>query len=111
MKIDFSNIEETLTEGFKGGEGKLKIRNFSDKDCKIMRMALAPGASIGHHRHEGSCEIIHILEGEGHFIYDGQNEPFHSGDTHYCPDGHAHSMHNDAPTPLLYLAIVVTLHQ
>jgi len=109
MNIDFDKIDTQTCSKFKGGEGELRMEQFADKDCKITRMELAPNASIGYHRHEGSCEIIHILKGAGHFNYDGENEPFKAGDTHYCPDGHSHSMHNDGDGPLAYLAIVVTL--
>jgi len=109
MIIDYENRPEEHIEGFKGGDGTLLSRNFADADIKVMRMALQPGASIGYHKHEGSCEVIYILSGVGHFVYDGVKEAVQAGAVHYCADGHSHSMHNDGAEPLCYLAIVPTL--
>jgi len=107
MVIDFNNIKEEALPRFKGGEGHVNCRAFNDGDNKIMSMSLEPGCTIGYHKHEGTCEIIHIISGTGHFIYDGTKEPVAAGSVHYCPDGHSHSMHNDGDTPLEYIAIVV----
>ena len=110
MIIDFENIEEQKLNKFKGGEGELVTRNYVDDKCKIMMSRLKPGASSGYHKHEGNCEIVHILEGKGHFVYDGTTEQAAAGSVHYCPTGHSHAMYNDGDTDLVYLAIVPEHH-
>lgn len=106
MIIDFNEITREILLNFKGGEGELHTRNFIDDKCKIMMSSLAPGASSGYHKHEGNCEIVYIINGDGYFCYDGVNEPFTKGDVHYCPMGHSHSMHNNSEDDIIYLAIV-----
>jgi len=109
MIIDFSKITEQVTEKFKGGEGEMCARNFIDQDCKIMMSRLRPGASTGYHKHEGTCEIIYIIGGKGHFRFDDKEEPVEAGSVHYCPDGHCHAMFNDGSDDLVYFAIVPNL--
>lgn len=110
MIIDFTKIEEVAIQDFKGGHGELDTRNYVDDKCKIMLSRLKPGASSGYHKHEGNCEIVRILEGQGHFDYDGKIEKVVAGDVHYCPMGHSHAMYNDGDTDLVYLAIVPEHH-
>lgn len=110
MIIDFSKIEEVAVQNFKGGNGELDTRNFVDEKCKIMLSRLKPGASSGFHIHDVNCEIVHILEGKGHFKYDNTIENVKAGDVHYCPMGHGHAMFNDGDCDLVYLAIVPEHH-
>ena len=110
MIIDFNEIELQHLQDFKGGEGMLDTRNYVDDKCRIMMSRLKPGASSGYHKHEGNCEIVHIISGHGHFCYDGKDEVFGAGAVHYCPMGHSHSMHNDGDEDLVYLAIVPEHH-
>lgn len=110
MIIDFNKIELQHLQNFKGGEGALDTQNYIDDKCRIMMSRLKPGASSGYHKHEGNCEIVHIISGRGHFCYDGVDEPFETGAVHYCPMGHSHSMHNDGDEDLVYLAIVPEHH-
>ena len=108
MIIDYKNIEEQRIEKFRGGKGTLCTRNFIDGENKIMMSHLEPHASSGYHSHEGTSEIVYIISGHGHFLYDGQEEPFQAGDVHYCPMGHSHAMFNDGDEDLVYFAIVPT---
>ena len=110
MIIDYSKIEEKKELNFKGGNGELDTRNFVDPKNKIMMSRLTPGANIGYHQHEMNSEVIFILSGEGHFIYDGEEEKVKSGDVHYCPMGHSHAFYNDGDNDLSYLAIVPEHH-
>ena len=110
MIIDFNGIEEEALMNFKGGEGELDTRNYVDGKNKIMMSRLKPGASSGYHAHVGNSEIVYIISGTGHFIYDGASEPFSAGSVHYCPMGHSHSMHNDGTADVVYFAIVPEHH-
>lgn len=106
MVIDFNKIAEECVINFKGGNGKLLTRNYTDGKCKIMKSCLCPGASSGLHKHEGNCEIVYIISGTATFHYDGDTEIVTEGQVHYCPEGHAHYMENNTDADLVYLAIV-----
>lgn len=107
MIIDFNTIEEVANPQFKGGEGDTMFRTYNDGQNKIMRGRLDVGCSIGLHKHESNSEIIFILSGEAHCLYDDGEERLVPGQCHYCPKGHSHSLINASATePLLFFAIV-----
>ena len=110
MIIDFNNIKEQALQNFKGGNGELDTRNYVDDKCKIMLSHHKPGANSGYHKHEGNCEIVYIISGQGYFNYDGNTERVKAGDTHYCPINHSHAMYNDGTEDLVYLSIVPEHH-
>ena len=106
MLICFDQMNDTVLEQFKGGEGTFAPKMFSDEHNKIMRGRLLPHSSIGLHTHEGNSEMIYILSGHGKILYEGEYLPLQPGDCHYCPMGHAHSLINDTDEELVVLAIV-----
>ena len=109
MKIEFAKMEEKLLPNFKGGEKNLGMRMFDDGACKIMRGRLEPGASIGLHTHEGNSEIIYVLSGSGAVKYDGEMLAIESGEAHYCPEGHEHSLINNSNDEMVFFAVVPQL--
>ena len=92
MYIDFDGMQTKELPNFKGGEKTFRADMFDDGDTKIMRGRLESGASIGLHTHEGNCEIIYILSGNGKVKYDDTEEKLSAGSCHYCPNGHSHSL-------------------
>jgi len=107
MLIDFENMETAVIPHMRGGEKEAFVKMYDDGRCKIMRGRLVPGATIGLHAHETSCEIIYILSGKGKILYDDGSEPLEAGNCHYCPKGHAHSLMNDSPEgDLCFFAVV-----
>lgn len=106
MIIKFNEMEETVNKNFKGGEKNFNAKMVFDGVNRIMRGRLEPGSSIGAHTHETNCEIIFILEGRGKVLYDGEYEALASGDCHYCPKGHSHSLINDSDADLIFYAVV-----
>lgn len=104
--INFNNIPEKLIPNFKGGEGITAAHMFVDDKNKIMRLTLAPSASIGMHCHEDSCEVIYVLSGVGTAILDGVEETVGEGECHYCPKGHTHSFINNGKKDLVFFAVV-----
>lgn len=106
MKVDFDNIQEALFPNFKGGEKALAAKMFFDGTNRIMKGRLVPGASIGMHTHEGSCEVIFITRGSGCVIYDGERLELKAGDVHYCPEGHSHTLINESDEDLEFSAVV-----
>lgn len=106
MKLDFTSIPAQRIDGFKGGSGLFEPRMFTDENNKIMLASLAPGANIGMHTHDGSSEIVYILEGRAVMVCDGVRETLRSGSVSYCPMGHSHSLRNESDAPLKFLAVV-----
>lgn len=106
MILDFKQMEETIMSHFKGGEKEMAIRAYADEKNRIMLNRLIPGASVGEHTHEGSSEIIYILEGNAKVRYDGEELRIEAGQAHYCPDGHTHSLINDTDREVVFFAVV-----
>lgn len=106
MTIDFNTMEGTLIPNFRGGEKSLDAKMFWDGTNRILQGRLVPGASIGEHKHEGNCEMIFILSGEGTIIDDGIPSPITAGQCTYCPEGHSHSLVNTGQQDLLFFAAV-----
>ncbi len=110
MKIEFDKIGTSVLENFKGGEKELSADMFFDGTNRIFKGRLIPGASIGLHTHDDSCEVIFILSGTGTLTEispteNGQDnsgstqntdiQTITAGDCLYCPKGHTHSLKKD----------------
>lgn len=109
MIIGFDKMDEKEIKNFKGGEKEFNVRMFDDGSAKVMKCRLAPGASIGYHKHEGNSEIIFVLSGSGAVKYDGEMLAIKSGEAHYCPEGHEHSLINNSNEDLVFFAVVPQL--
>lgn len=106
MEIRFDSMDEAALERFYGGKGNFLARIFSDGQNKILQGRLVPGASIGYHCHETSCEIIYALSGEGIVNDNGVERCMKAGDCHYCPAGQSHALRNDGKTDFVFFAVV-----
>ncbi|MBE5781510.1 MAG: cupin domain-containing protein [Clostridiales bacterium] len=106
MKIDFNALTESAVPHFKGGELDTMMRSYMDDDVKIMINRLIPGASVGMHTHETSCEIIYILSGTGTSICDGLEEVLTPGCCQYCKKGGTHTLMNNGKEDLVFFAVV-----
>ena len=101
MLIDFDHIDEEVLPHFKGGEKATAARMVDDGLNRIMQGRLVPGASIGLHSHDTSSEIIFIVAGEGHVLYDDERLSVRAGMCHY-----RHSLINDSEADLEFWAVV-----
>lgn len=110
MILDFNEMPLNVAANFKGGEKEYRSRRFEDECNKIMLGELEPGASIGYHSHDVNSEIIYLLAGKGKVLYDDVEETLQSGQVHYCPKGHSHSLVNNGVEPLVFVAIVPEHH-
>lgn len=112
MKIRFDEINLSVLPCFKGGEKEFHANMFFDGTNRIFRGRLIPGASIGFHTHEDSCEVIFIIKGHGVTIEQAPGEQrisrdVASDDCLYCPKGHSHCLMNTSETEdLEFLAVV-----
>ncbi len=92
MLQKFNEIPDTVQHEFKGGKGDVINKMYTDDLAGIVLGRLAPGCSIGFHKHEASCDAICILKGKADFLYDESTETALSGESHYCSKGHGHSI-------------------
>lgn len=113
MKIRFDEMEVTVLPQFKGGEKEFAANMFFDGTNRIFKGRLIPGATIGMHTHDDSCEVIFVLEGSGTIVErspESQEEtasPVSAGDCLYCQKGYTHSLRNTAETgDLIFYAVV-----
>lgn len=113
MIIDFSKVDISVLPNFKGGEKEFQANMFFDGTNRIFKGRLVPGASIGMHTHEDSCEVIFILEGSGTIVEKESGAETESvssvavGDCLYCKKGHSHSLRNTAEEgDLVFYAVV-----
>ena len=113
MIIDFSKMDVTVLPNFKGGEKEFAANMFFDGTNRIFKGVLVPGATIGMHTHDDSCEVIFILSGQGTIvekepgIESETSSPVAAGDCLYCPKGHSHSLQNTAKEgDLVFYAVV-----
>ena len=112
MIIDFNKIDLSILPEFKGGEKELAANMFFDGTNRIFKGRLIPGATIGMHTHDDSCEVIFILEGSGTILESGPGaeltgRPVGEGDCLYCPKGHTHSLMNTSVEgDLVFYAVV-----
>ncbi len=105
MIIDLNAMEWKENPGFKGGEGAFLNKLYDDGRNKMMKGLLKAGSSIGYHKHEGSCEIIFIIEGTGKLIDDGEEFEVRKGQVLYCPEGHSHSLISTTEDIVFYSAV------
>lgn len=114
MIIEFNKMDVTVLPKFKGGEKEFAANMFFDGTNRIFKGRLIPGASIGMHTHEDSCEVIFILEGHGTIVERAPeadaletSSPVGPGDCLYCPKGHTHSLRNTSESGnLVFYAVV-----
>jgi len=78
----------------------------TDEKNKFMVSRLIPGASVGNHTHDTSCEFIYILEGHGTSYVDGEETKVGPGFCQYCPKGHSHELINTGTKDLVFFAVV-----
>lgn len=112
MIIRLEDIPQSRLEAFKGGEKELRANMFFDGRNRMFKGILIPGASIGMHTHEDSCETIFVLRGKGGIleIENGieSDKEVYAGDCLFCAKGHSHSLRNTSDTEdLVFYASVI----
>lgn len=113
MIIDFNKMDVTVLPSFKGGEKEFAANMFFDGTNRIFKGRLVPGATIGMHTHDDSCEVIFVLEGKGTIVECEPGSaiesvsPAAAGDCLYCPKGYSHSLRNTSDEgDLVFYAVV-----
>lgn len=106
-------MDVTVLPNFKGGEKEFSANMFFDGTNRIFKGVLVPGASIGMHTHDDSCEVIFILDGHGTIVEKEPGaetetiSPVAPGDCLYCKKSHSHSLQNTSEEGnLVFYAVV-----
>jgi len=112
-----AEIQGKVGTNLRGGIGDVTSFHFmTEQEARgsgrmFARFVIAPGNSIGTHKHEGEMEAYYILKGKGLVSDDGADVVLEPGDCHICPDGHAHSLKSVGEDPLELIAIVLHTKQ
>ena len=113
MIIDFETMDVTILPEFKGGKKEFAANMFFDGTNRIFKGRLIPGASIGMHTHDDSCEVIFVLEGKGTIVEKEAGSDVETakkvkaGDCLYCQLGNSHSLRNtEEEGDLVFYAVV-----
>ncbi|MHC4743280.1 MAG: cupin domain-containing protein [Planctomycetota bacterium] len=109
MKIDKSSNVRKRTVEMAGAEG-VDIRRLISRDDGApnfeMRMfELAPGGHTPLHTHPHEHEVF-IVEGEGAFVFEGQEHPFEAEHFIFVPGGSEHCFKNTGESILRFLCII-----
>ena len=106
QEVEFSCICEGI-----GDTEQHKILNTVEemygKGRAFSHMFLAPGHSIGYHRHVGDNEAYYILSGNGLYNDNGTPVRVYPGDTMICNEGECHGILNDTDEPLEFIVLVL----
>ena len=106
--IDLNNMAFDTLHGFKGGEGDMLMKIYSDGGNRIMQATIPTGSSVGEHAHETDMEIILVQQGHATIVMDNVETVYGPGMVHYCPKGHRHSISNKGDDTLVTFNVVAT---
>lgn len=106
MLFNFNDIPEKKIQKMNGGNGEILAKMYIEKD-KIIHCNIAPGSSIGLHKHTTSDDINFILSGNGKAICDGKEEILFPGTCHICKKGSEHSIINTGVEDLVLFTVVI----
>lgn len=106
-------MKQLIKQQVCGGQGQVAFQYlFQKEEIKAKtrlcaRLTLAPGASIGAHRHEGEDELYVIIKGSG-ILDDGHSRTrVSAGAAILTGAGESHALENDGSTPLELLAVIM----
>lgn len=102
-----------IREKMRDGQGKVIIEKFWEPEVDLKannrlfaKLTLAPGDSIGFHRHENEEEIFVILKGEAEVDDNGKIVRLQTGDTILTGGGAGHAIKSVGKENLEVLAVI-----
>lgn len=106
--------EESRTErveNLKGGAGvvekRLCLETLPEGAKMFAELTLAPGCSIGLHKHTGEYETFFCTRGELTLDDGGEEKLMHAGDFAICPDGGTHALYNRSDASAAVFACII----
>lgn len=97
-----------------GGKGTTKMsplfasNEFKGRARLICTITLAPGCSVGEHKHEDEEEIIYIVNGKATYYDNREVYELHPGDVALTLGGMSHGIANNTDEMLVYTATILT---
>ena len=102
-----------INENFRGGEGSVAVTEIV-KPAELMgkgrlysKFTIAPGNSIGIHKHEGEAEIYYILSGKGLANDNGVERTLEAGDMLFTADGESHGIKCTGDCDLVFIGVIL----
>lgn len=112
--IRHANEQTVEFKCIRGGNGETEMHKLlngeaemSGKGRMFNLMTLAPGRSIGEHRHSGDSETFYFLSGHGVYTDNGDPVEVSPGDVALCRDGESHALVNNTKEPLTFIALIL----
>lgn len=110
-------ILKNQNEGVKreklGGSGKgsalsfpVNIPDTNGAFTMTTRLELAPGSSIGYHKHADNEEVYFIMSGKGLYTEENESAEVTAGDIMLCRRGRSHGIENDGSETLVIGAAI-----
>lgn len=102
-----------IAKNVAGGKGDVVKKHIlgpaelNDKTKMFAEVTLAPGASIGFHKHTGESETYYILAGTGTYNDDGAIRTVSRGDVTFTPSGKSHGIENTGAGNLVFVALIL----
>lgn len=106
-------MEREVRDRMRGGAGSVEILHvFRQEELGgaarlFARLRLLPGASIGHHVHDGENEVYYVLSGTGVIVEDGVATELGPGDASLTGGGAGHALENRGSGPLEVMAVIL----
>lgn len=94
------------------GKGLIHIKELTDQEGLyghgrlFGHVTVAPGCSIGYHRHEHETEFYYIIKGEALFNDDGVQRTVRPGDMCATGYGQSHGLENRSSEPVELIALI-----
>ena len=105
--------EIIIKKEMRGGDGEVKIEKLWNEETELKannrlfaKLILAPGSSIGFHKHENEEEVFVVLKGQAEMDDNGKKEILNPGDTILTADGAGHSVKSVGNEDLEMLAVI-----
>lgn len=110
LKRGSDNTPEKVIYNMHGGKGEARVLSLFEAEFTssirfLHHTILLPGATIGHHLHQGNEELYFILRGQGIMVVDKEEEKVGPGDAVLTKSGSSHSLRNVGEEPLEILVL------
>jgi len=108
-----NDLKCEVREKMRGGNGMVKIEHFWEPGTELKaktrlcaKLTLAPGDSIGFHKHDNEEEVYIIIKGAAEAEDNGKIERLNPGDTILTGNGAGHSIKSVGTEPLEIIAVI-----
>ena len=104
---------ETVDLDKNGGKGSLTSLNILPNDqvphgrC-FAQITMGQGSAMPFHTHHQETEFYYILQGEGVVKHDDGETKVQAGDLARTGDGESHTIRNERPEPLVFIALILS---